>query len=109
MLHTVWKPATIPVETNIQTILNGFKSGESGDEAIGPPLPVQVPVGTETEMSESTIMHTAQVSTNDQWHVSQEIDMLFVVQPCMFGRMWGPNKLSSHTGPGVDGEQLFVM
>jgi hypothetical protein len=46
-----------------------------------------VPAGNKAEMSVSTIIHEVQFSTNDQWHVGQEIRNVvfqksFVISPC---------------------------
>jgi hypothetical protein len=50
-------------------------------------LSIQVPAGNETEMCRSAIMHEVQFSTNDKWHVGQEIrhavfQESFVILPC---------------------------
>jgi hypothetical protein len=48
---------------------------------------VQVPVGNETEMCGSAIMHEMRFLTNDQFHVGQEIWLVdfkesFLIPPC---------------------------
>jgi hypothetical protein len=55
---------------------------------------IQVPAGNETEMCGSAIMHEVQFSTNDQWHVGQEIRHVFfqesfVILPCKPVWMYG--------------------
>jgi hypothetical protein len=107
MLRIVQKPATIQfrrVSTSStgdryandfksphKEKTSGFKSSESGGQATStnPPtrkLSIQVPADNETEMCGTATMHEVQFSTNDQWHIGQEIRHVvfqgsFVISP----------------------------
>jgi hypothetical protein len=63
-------------------------------------------------MCASTIIHEAQFSTNGQWHVHQEIGLVFeesfVILPCkdVWKYIGSQQIITINTSPQVDGQPL---